>query len=86
MQVRKAPEALQNRLKLVTGQAATVKKDREEFKRRLSQKEAELAELRRKIAPLEQELISLTEGRDLNRLRAENRELAARLDQEQRPR
>ena len=86
VQLRKTHEALQDRLKLLSGQVVALKKEREEFKRGLSQKEAELAELRRKIVPLEQELISRREGRELNKLKAENRELAARLNQEQRTR
>jgi hypothetical protein len=86
VQARKAHAALQDRLKLLTGQVATVKNEREEFRRRLSQKEAELTDLGRKLAHLEAERISLNEGCDLDKLRAENRELASRLDQEQRTR
>lgn len=86
VQVRQAHEGLQDRVERLTNQVETVKVEREEFKRRLSHKEAELADLGRKIAHLEQDLLSLSAGRDLNKLRAENRELAARLNQEQRTR
>ena len=86
VQARQAHAALQGRLKLLTGQVATVKNEREEFRRRLSQKEAELTDLGRKLAHLEQELSSLNAGQELQQLRAANRELAARLSQEQRTR
>jgi hypothetical protein len=85
-QLRQGNEVLQDRVKRLTGQVEAVKIEREEFKQRLCHKEAELAVLRRKIALLEQKLISLSEGRDLDKLKAENREMTARLNQEQRTR
>ncbi len=85
-QLRQGNKVLQDRVKRLTGQVETVKIEREECKRRLCHQEAELAVLRRKIAHLEQELNSLIEGRDFDKLKAENREMAARLNQEQRTR
>jgi hypothetical protein len=85
-QLRQANEALQDRVKRLTGQVETVKSAREELKRQLSGKEAELADLGRKLAHQEQELISLHVGQELHQLRTANRELAARLSQEQRTR
>jgi flagellar biosynthesis GTPase FlhF len=85
-QLRQANEALQERVKRLTGQVERVKNAREEFKRQLSGKEAELADLGRKLAQLEENLISLNAGQELQQLRAANLELASRLNQEQRAR
>jgi hypothetical protein len=85
-QLRQSNEVLQDRVKRLTGQVEAVKIEREEFKRRLSHKEAELADLGRKFAHLEQELVSLNAGQEIHQLRAANGELTARLSQEQRTR
>lgn len=84
--LRQANEALQDRVKRLTGQVETVKSVREELQRQLSGKEAELADLRRKLGHLEQNLISLNAGPEIHQLRAANQKLAVRLSQEQRTR
>ncbi|MFA4902430.1 MAG: DUF2325 domain-containing protein [Desulfobaccales bacterium] len=85
-QLRQTNELLQDRVKRLTGQVEAVKIEREEYKRRLTHKEAELADLGRKLAHLEQELVSLNTGQEIHQLRAANRELTARLSQEKRTR
>jgi hypothetical protein len=85
-QLRQANAALQERVKRLTGQVETVKNAREELKRQLSGREAELADLGRKLAHLEHNLISLKAGQELQELRAANLEIASRLNQEQRTR
>lgn len=84
--VKQAHGALKERVKALTAQMAAAKAEREECQRVLSQKEAEIGDLKRQVARAAEEFATLSAGRDLDKLRAENRELAARLNQEMRTR
>ncbi|MCL4501251.1 MAG: DUF2325 domain-containing protein [Deltaproteobacteria bacterium] len=64
----------------------TVRREREELKRRLVVKENETLDLGRKLMILEQRLASLAVGQDLERLKRENQELSTRLAREQKAR
>ncbi|RJR33564.1 MAG: DUF2325 domain-containing protein [Deltaproteobacteria bacterium] len=84
--LRRDNEALKEQVQRLSGQVEAVRKEREELKRLLAGKEAETLDLKRKLAGSEERLAALAAGRDLERLKKENRDLAMKLAQEQKSR
>lgn len=79
-------DGLKERANRWLSQLETVRREREELKRRLSGKEDMILDLGRKLADLEQRLASLAAGQELERLKRENQELSTRLTREQKGR
>ena len=77
---------LQERLNQLASRLERVRQEREELKRSLSGKEAEVLNLGRKLVKLEHSPDGQMQGRELHRLQRENQALAARLAHEQKAR
>lgn len=75
---------LQERLNKLSARLEKVNGDREEWRRRLSEQEAELSRIRHKLQQTEKDLLSLAPVGDLERLKAENRALLQQLASEKR--
>jgi hypothetical protein len=84
--LRQDNHGLQERLKQLSGRLEGVRREREELKRSLSSKEAEVLDLRRRLVNLEQSPDGQMQGRELHRLKKEKQDLAARLVHEQKAR
>ncbi|MEW6387165.1 MAG: DUF2325 domain-containing protein [Thermodesulfobacteriota bacterium] len=84
--LRQENKGLKERVHRLSGQAETIRREREKLKRLLAGKEVEALDLKRKLAVLEQRLASLTVGQELERLKKENQGLSVKLAQEQKAR
>jgi len=84
--LRRENSGLKERGNRLANQVESIKKEREELKRRVAGKETEVLDLERKLKVLEQRLDSLTASQELEKLKKENRRLTACLAQEQKAR
>lgn len=73
---------LQERIIKLQTQIGKASRDREQLRRRLSEKEAEISQVKPKLRQAEQSLLSLTQGGNLERIKAENQVLLQQLAEE----
>lgn len=84
--LRQENAGIKERVNRLSSKTEAIRREKEECKRVLAGKEAEALDLKRQLTVLEQRLASLTAGQEQERLKKENRELAAKLAQEQKAR